>query len=264
MEKSKIKFTECELIVDNNKIPELSIFYNIQSDTYELDDTTYIVNCEIIKENLFWIYIKYGKLKPYSKDVYNIETQQLEENPKKFNQIEPKHQLFAIYCYNENILYTSDWRKNNFLELYFKFKFNKDFFIKKYFTSPKDFVDKITSISSIKFTSGDRQLFNADIFNEVFDVCGYGMPIVFSLETKYKEKMASKDILLTLLENFKNKKENSEISKMICIGKDENGIETKFNLDTYLKIKSFEINKDDDGMYDENEVKALLLENLNV
>lgn len=260
----KITFSECELIINQSEIPQINIFENKQSDSYELDGVYYQVDCEIIKNNIFWIYAKYGKPKPYTDEVLNIETQENYKNSRSPNEAELKNQFFCIYIYDKATLYVSDFRKNSFLKDYLKAKYNKEFDIKKYFIDPKEFVNTISSVESIKFTSGDKDLFNGSIFDDIGDVYGLGQPINFTLEAKIQNKLFEHEKLINFLNRFKSKKENCEISRVICIGKDDEGFEKIFNLETLMKKIQVNVEKDKNGMYDAEYVKQSLLEQLNV
>ncbi|MBW1466329.1 hypothetical protein AT935_05705, partial [Campylobacter jejuni] len=71
-------FTECELIINQNRYPKLSDFDNKQKRyIYDIDGKYCIIDCEIIQDNFFWIYIRYGKTKPYSDKVINTETKEV-------------------------------------------------------------------------------------------------------------------------------------------------------------------------------------------
>ncbi|EAK0297746.1 hypothetical protein XJ97_01545 [Campylobacter upsaliensis] len=262
MAESKIIFTECELVV-NDEIPQLDIFENKLEDCYDIDNVSYIVNCEIIDEKFFWIYIQYGKAKPYTNEVLNTETKEITQNKKKPNEAELRNQLFCMYVPTSAILYMSDFRKNTFLATYLKTRFNKDFIIKKYFINPEEFVKEVTSIQSLKFVGLDKTLFNNGIFSEVGDVLGYEQPIKFMIEAKFKDYKFDFKKCLDFLIFWKDKKEKQEIDKMICIGKDDKGIEKIFNLDTYLKKIQIVATKNENEMYNPQVIKENLLEKLN-
>ncbi|MSN97038.1 hypothetical protein F1B92_07680 [Campylobacter sp. FMV-PI01] len=261
--KSTLTFSECNLIANNSQIPTLDMFNGIKSKySYEYENTTYRLECEI-KDDILWIYAKFGNKTPYTDSVFDITTQEDRPNPRTQEELELKNQLFCVYYPKNAVLYISDYRKNTFLSNFLKAHFNQEFSINKYYIEPESFANEINSISSIKFTSTNRTLFNNDIFGEVADVCGYNMPISFSIEAKYKgnnfilEKL--KDTLLIL----KNKKENGEIDRVICVGKDDKNMEKIFNLDTFIKKISINIEKDENGMFDPDTIKNIILERLN-
>ena len=266
MAEDKIKFTECELVINESEIPQLNIFENKMEDFFfdEASSVSYIANCEIINEKFFWIYIRYGKAKPYSNEVLNIETKEITQNKREPNEAELKNQLFCMYVPSQAILYMSDFRKNGFLANYLKARFNKEFLIKKYFIEPEEFVKEITSVQSLKFVGIDKNLFNGSIFNEIGDILGYAQPIKFIIEAKIKEYNFDPKKCLDFLLSWKNKKENQQIDRMICIGKDDKGFEKIFNLDTYLKKIQINIVKNENEMYDSIAIKHALLEQLNV
>ena len=63
---------------------------------------------------------------------------------------------------------------------------------------------------------------------------------------------------------WKSKKEEQQIDKMICIGKDDKGVEKIFNLDTFLKRIQITTIKNENEMYDPKIIKDSLLKELNV
>lgn len=263
MAENKITFTECELVVNETKIPQLNIFENKSEDCYDVDNVSYIVNCEIIDEQFFWIYIRYGKAKPYSKEVLNTETKEIMQNKREPNEAELRNQLFCMYVPSRAILYMSDFRKNTFLATYLKARFNNEFIIKKYFMNPEEFVKEITSIQSLTFAGFDKNLFNNGIFSEVGDVLGYGQPIKFTIEAKIKDYNFDPKKCLSFLMFWKSKKEEQQIDKMICRGKDDKGFEKIFNLDTFLKRIQITTIKNENEMYDPKIIKDSLLRELN-
>ncbi|WP_299328586.1 hypothetical protein [uncultured Helicobacter sp.] len=259
----KITFAEFKLTVnEKTQIAQLDLFENKQEDYYELDDVSYIVNCEIIDRQYFWIYVRYGKAKPYSDEILNVDTKSISQNKRDPNEVEPRHQLFCIYIPSRETLYMSNFKKNTFLATYLKDRFKKDFSIQRYYIDEKDFVKEIISVQSLKFTAA-QNLFNSGIFEEINDVSGYGQSISFTLEVKIKDHKFDPKKCLDFLIFWKNKKEKQEIDKMICIGKDDKGVEKLFNLDTYLKKIQIVATKNENEMYNPQVIKENLLEKLN-
>lgn len=97
MAEKEITFTEFELVVNNTQIPQLGVFNNKGKDIYNSDEVSYIVDCEIIDEKFFWIYMKYGKAKPYANEVLNTETKEIAQNKREPNEAELRNQLFCMY-----------------------------------------------------------------------------------------------------------------------------------------------------------------------
>ena len=186
------------------------------------------------------------------------------QNKREPNEVELRNQLFCMYVPSRAILYMSDFRKNTFLATYLKARFNNEFIIKKYFMNPEEFVKEITSIQSLTFAGLDKNLFNNGIFSEVGDVLGYGQPIKFTIEAKIKDYNFDPKKCLSFLMFWKSKKEEQQIDKMICIGKDDKGVEKIFNLDTFLKRIQITTIKNENEMYDPKIIKDSLLKELNV
>ena len=260
----KLTFTECELVIDDSSIPEINVFQNISKDIYENEGFSYDINCEIIDNKIFWIYAEYGKEKPYTNKLLNVETKEYSQNKRNPNEAELRNQLFCMYIPDIAILYMSDFRKSRFLESYLKYKFNRNFIIKKYFAEPKTFVEEINAVKSLKFVFMDKEFFNVGVFENVKDVCGYGNDIYnLTIEFKVKDYKFNPKKCLDFLIKSKDKKYRGEIDRMICVGKDDKGVEKIFNLDTYLKKIKIPIQKDENEMYDAEIIKKYLLEQLN-
>lgn len=260
----KLTFTECELVIDDSSIPEINVFQNISKDIYENEGFSYDINCEIIDNKIFWIYAEYGKEKPYTNKLLNVETKEYSQNKRNPNEAELRNQLFCMYIPYNAILYMSDFRKSRFLESYLKYKFNRNFIIKKYFAEPKTFVEEINAVKSLKFVFMDKEFFNVGVFENVKDVCGYGNDIYnLTIEFKVKDYKFNPKKCLDFLIKSKDKKYRGEIDRMICVGKDDKGVEKIFNLDTYLKKIKIPIQKDENEMYDAEIIKKYLLEQLN-
>lgn len=218
----KLTFTECELVIDDSSIPQINVFKNIQKEIHKNEGFSYDITCEIIDNKIFWIYAEYGKEKPYTDKLLNVETKEYSQNKRNPNEAELRNQLFCMYYPDNAILYMSDFRKSRFLESYLKDKFNRK------------------------------------------DVCGYGNDIYnLTIEFKVKDYKFNSKKCLEFLIKSKDKKYRGEIDRMICVGKDDKGVEKIFNLDTYLKKITIPIQKDENEMYDAETIKKYLLEQLN-
>ena len=169
-----------------------------------------------------------------------------------------------MYVPNNAVLYMSDFRKSRFLESYLEYKFKRSFVIKKYFAEPETFVKEINSVKSLKFVFMNKEFFNVGVFEDVKDICGYGDDIYnLTIEFKNEDCKFNPKKCLNFLIKSKHKKDIGEIDKMICVGKDDKGVEKIFNLDTYLKKIKIPIQKDENEMYDAETIKKYLLEQLN-
>lgn len=71
MAENKITFTECKLVIEE-RTPQLNAFGNKTGDFFPFNDSVYKIDCETIDEKFFWMYIRYGKAKPYSNEVLKM------------------------------------------------------------------------------------------------------------------------------------------------------------------------------------------------
>lgn len=265
MSESKMIFTEYELVIDENRMPQINIFKNIHDDDYEFNGTLYKINCEIIDNKYFWLYARSGKAKPYSSEVININTKETDKNPRNPNQAELRKQTFCLYCPNIGVFYVSNSKSSTFVLSYLKLKFEKNFSLKNYFVSPDEFVKAINSVKSLKFVSMEPNLFNGDIFSEINDVLGYGKNAHdFTLEVKIKENIFKPETWLQFLTKWKSKKDSQAIKRMICVGKDDKGIKKIFNLDNYLQKCEILAAKDENEMFNPNDIKQAIIGKIDV
>lgn len=264
MAENEITFTECELVM-KDQTPQLNVFGNKTGDFFPFNDLVYEIDCEIIDEKFFWMYIRIWEAKPYSNKVLNVDTKEISQNKREENEAELRKQLFCIYVPNEKIFYMSDFRKNKLLATYLKDRFKQEFIIKKYFIDPKEFTNNITSLKSLRFVGLNKNLFNGDIFRGVKELLGYDQDgFSFTLEVKkIKNSIFDPDKCLDFLLEWKRKKENRQVDRMVCVGKDDEGVEKIFNLETFLKKIKLSVKKDKNEMYNPQIVKNALLKELN-
>lgn len=262
-----MKFAEFNLLVDEQEISNLDLFVrdkrNNEYENFEYEDVQYVIQTKIIQNNIFWLYVRYGKEKPYSKEVLNVSTKTFKQNPKHQKEIELKDQMFGAYVLSEHILYLSNYKKHSFLCAYLSKTYGKKFLIKNYYIDPTSFATEITSIKEIRFVA-KRNVFNGgSIFKEIEDSMGYGSMDTLEVKARItKNTSFVKSKFLNLVDNLLKRKENKEIDKMQCIGKDDSGVEKIFNLETILKKIELKINKKEDGMYDAELVEKNFLEKI--
>lgn len=257
---NELKFVQCQL-TENDEYIRDDMFYNIKDKIFDIDERHCKINCEIINNKYYWIYIRFGEAKPYSNDAINTETKELMENSRKSYEAELRKQIFCLYNYSDKTLYTSNFKQNAMLKLFLDQAYQKKFNIKKYFAIIEDFAKEINSIKTIKFSSSDRNLFNDGIFKNIEDIYGLGNINAYNLELKLsKNKKIELGDIIDKLNIFKNKKDEGSIDKIIFVGEDDKGVEKIFNLDTFLKKISIPIEKDENQMYDEYLVKNKLIE----
>lgn len=256
-----LTFSAFQLIL-NEKKPGLEVFNELNEEQYNTKENTYKINIEKIDNRFLWIYIRYGGSLPYSQEVVDIKTDEIMANPRKINHVELNQQLFCLYDSKDYYFYLSNSKKKTFLEKYLKQTLSKDCIIKRFFKSKEDFVNNIQTIDSISFTSKNN-LFsvNNELFGEPKDIFGLGQPENFKMQINYNNRSITtgfKDKFLNLID----KKDNSEIQSLVCIGKDDNGIESIFDINSFTQTRALNLKKDNAGMFEPDTVKQNLINNI--
>ncbi len=264
---TEIAFSAMHLIIDSKSpdVNNLEIVFNDLEDTYEQDNTHYLIKKKRINENSFWLYAKYGKSLPYSETVYNTDTQEEDKNPRNKNQVEPDKQVFALYLSNKRTLFLSSSKKKKFLESYLKSKLEKDVTIKAFFKSADEFLEKMKTIDKVKFVA-KTDLFNIDgdimkIFPAPKDLYGLGMPEKFSLEADFCHAKTTKDFT-NIFKKMVGWKNAAQADSLLCIGKDDEGFEAIFNIDSFIQKVVVPEKKDPQGLYDPESVLNTLISKL--
>lgn len=262
-----IEFSALHFII-NDDFPSIALLnseFNKSEDTFQVNDDYYLISKAVIGEEYFWFYARYGKAMPYSPVVFNTVNETEEPNPRTADQVEPAKQLFGLYCPTKKILYFSSSKKTNVLTEYLKAKLSSDVVIKPFYKNPDEFISQIRGIDKIKFVV-KRNLFNNSgeimkIFPSPVDLYGLGIPESFSLEANFHNV----NITNEFIDNFKKMigwKNGCEADSLLCIGRDENGFETIFNVDSFIQKISVSATKDNEGMFIEHDVQAALISKL--
>lgn len=119
-----MEFKAFQLII-GGQIPTtneiLSIAAHGQS-TYRSATELYLIERSMEDDNRFlWISCRYDNAELYSDEVYDEESEQLQKNPRRKSQVEPRKQLFICYDIAQAVLYLSDPAKKAFVKGYFHF-----------------------------------------------------------------------------------------------------------------------------------------------
>ncbi len=259
-----LSFSTFNLLIDEKSpnINDLKAFFVNNEHNIDLRGIYYTIGTSNINDEFFWIYIRYGSDKPYTKEVYNAESEQEEENPKNQNQIEKKEQTFGLYSIIDKTFYLSNLNKKDFIKDHMKKKLNKDVIIKHFFVSAEKFEENIKTIKEVRWTkkpdlinSGETVM---DIIPPFNDVLGLGMPAEFSLMMKFKDVKKSVQ-LFDWLKEMCIKRETGIIDSLMCIGCDDKNLKSVFNLETFAQKTSIPIQKNEVGSYDPEHVRDAII-----
>lgn len=250
----RLDFSAYEIIINSEvPTPETIVEAFTQSKvTLNFGDSVHRVEGSLHENRFYCLYSNYGKAMPHRDIVVNVASGEETDNPRGVDQVEPNGQLFVIYDSVSSLIYTSSIRRKRFIEEYFR-RFSDSVSVKSVFRSVDEFVERLKYLESIKF-SASRDMFSreGDIFKHTRDIFGYGEPEEFSIDAKYSIPMTDK--LKLDIKKFFNMKDKGELGSVVCIGRDDSGFESVFNVDSFIRKVAIDSEKDSQGLYDANEV----------
>lgn len=257
----KISFSQMFLFKKNNNFLNVEDFKNLpKEDKYDKNGVFYIIETEIIENSFVWIYMRYGKPKPYSDELLDTQTRLILPNKRQPNQAELRNQLFLLYSIQEHILYISDIRKASVLKDYLNERTNLGFECQRIFKTPEEFVEIIDNLKEISFTFLPKSESNDKVYDKIPDFFGHDSPSVFSMKLSYD----GVDMKIIDKINFlKKMKENKNKFKRITYrGKDKDGENTAFNWDSITRKLTIEATADDNGFFMRNHIKLELIKEI--
>lgn len=257
-----ISFASLNIIIDA-KVPSKKLLETVFSESEEqinYEDFWHKTQTKIIDDRFFWLYSNFGKAMPHRDIVIDTTSQKEETNPRKTTQVEPNNQYFIVYDIQTSILYVSNRPKNNFLKFFINHKVNEEheIIIKSHFKTIEEFLEILKSVDSIKFT-GQKDLFTygGDLMDPLKNIFGFNEPEEFSIEAKYGSPI--KESLKRRLGELSQKQKSGLLKTLVCIGKDEDGFNTIFNTNSFIKQIDISVTKDEQDLFVPNEVQEEFL-----
>ncbi len=257
--REKKTFSIARLIVGSKLRFTLTDFALIPSrDSEEINQDGGTLNRIVEKEELenrfLSLYFEEGKTLPHPDNVYNIDKQQDERNPRQTNQIERDSQTFVLIDESEQRILISDFRKKFFLQGYFKEKTKKNVEIKN-IIDKSEFLDKIKNLNTI-YLSATPDFFARGVLSDELkkDVYGYGVGIKqISLRLIFDANSApqkAKEKIRAMLEQ----QEDCQMKKIEVTGRTDENFERVFNAEGIVDKIEIEVNRDANGLLDKTEV----------
>ena len=261
-----MNFTSQDLRFDD-KFPQHNDFQIFETESdfrHSKSETTayHTIHTELT-DDYFWFYSNYGHRNPHPQQVINTTNGQSHDNPRTAEEIEPTGQFFALYSFNDNILYISNAQRKGILADFLKEKLNIDhLMIKNIFVDRESFVNQLKSLDKIRFTSRERNLFSGinSIGGALRDNYGMEEPEKFTVYADYKIPMTER--LRTTIDRLNEQKNLGTIQNLVIIGRDDQGIEQVFNEETFTQKVVISVQENEDGLYDPELIKNKLLEKL--
>lgn len=259
-----LKFSKLHLIVDSNvpTLQQLQTIFGAPTRNFSQGKTEYIIDSNIENDNYFWLYAKYGATHPHSPVIFDIQKEAEEQNPRSDVQLEPNNQLFALYCKAEKVLYLSNATKKELLEYYFSQTVKKPVTIKRFFQNYEEFIERIAQIKSIKLVA-KPDLFSSrsgvmSILPNPADLYGLGIAARFKIESTF-EGVSPTDKFKEIFSRVVKWKTEEMLESLVCVGKDDKGFETVYNVDAFTQKIEIPAKKTQDGMYEPDTIRDNLI-----
>lgn len=257
----KMTFKTFQLIVDGKSLckADMQKICDQGNRIYSYKFELYEVEMCILEERFLWMSCRFDNAELYTDHVWNSESKQKENNPRKKSQIECRKQLFVCYDIEKCLLYISDMQKRAFLSNYLEEILGKDVKIKNILKSIEDFQNIVKTLKRVTFIQ-QRNIMNItpdSIFDQVANIYGFDAPERMYIKVDYGNTPISK--MKSFIQKLKIKRNVGEFENIIIVGEDDYGIEHSFNFSSIIKSILININKNENGHYSEKEVIKLLL-----
>jgi len=196
----------------------------------------------------------------YRAKVYNILTEQEDDNPKLKTQMEVNQLFFACYDVEKGELFISSPQKKGALRAFLEDRWQKTVRIRARISSAEEFEKVVRYIRKVTYTQ-TRNLVNVhpeSIFSQRYDPLGLDVPDRLKTTLEYEQLLDVIPFRRQIKDLF-DKHMTHEIESIEIIGEDEEGFEHRFNLDNIIKEIPIALEADDDKRYDKDSVFQLLL-----
>lgn len=252
--------------VVGERFPEKSFFESIMT-TLNLgeqigDSTFFRIHKIDIDETIVGIDIRFGDNDEYSEDVILSGSRKITHNPKTREMVEPKNQVLVFYVLSDidrGSLWISNSRFLGMLRKIFSLKTNIEedkIEMKRVYTDVDDFMEKLSSLKSVRFTALPDNLMQDNDLREA-------LPNIFGLDGVKRYKLEA-DLNRDNRLSFQNRnvlkklaKDRTEygLEKLIIAGKGTDGRQMVLNNDYFGARINIKVEKDENGFYSYEEVK---------
>jgi len=265
MSKTKqIVFDSFELMV-NRREPDLDFLHAIidsPKDFYEHNELKYKREQCSMEGSFFWIYFRCGNQYPYCDKVLNPITKEEIENPRDKSLVELDTQIFLMYNINDGSVYINNLRKKSFFISYFIEVTGMEIDIKNIYKNVDEFIQAIDTINEISFvTKRNLQSYDNDIFKDAIDVFGLGNPEQMRVEASFGKARKSEEFKEKFKKLFADK-EQGRVDKLICVGRNDSGLESILNTNTLISKFSIDSIVDENNLFVPEDVLTTLIKRL--
>ena len=257
-----LNFKVLDLLIDDDFMSKQDIdiapMLGWKKDTGE---TLYSFTARVEADRYLLVYCEYDN-KQYRETVYDMEQEVEAENPRKPYQNELRQQFFACYDTETKTLYLSDFQKKGILQSYLKEQTSKEIRIRERFDSIDRFCDIAKFIRTISFVQHNTLMNSTgtSIFHQMYGALGLDVPNKATTKIEYGNSPISQ--FKDAIKRIKDKKDNCEFDSIVIIGSDAFGAEIRFSYETLVSNKSINVDRNENGRYDSDDVFSTLIAEL--
>lgn len=260
----KLSFSLMQLIQEEQQQGERFIFpnrasFNSLGDRFNItiEETYYEIVVEK-SDDFIWFSFDFNRADPRDESLTNITNGNKRPNNRSDEEVELIHQVFFLYHYSKQVLYTSNSKKKSLIEKVLKERLQKNFFAKALYKNFNEFVGVLKQCSKVSFTHS-ANIFSRDNKKRqaLVDLTGTNAPENFTIEAKY-----SKHRIENFLRDLHLEKQNNELDALMICGIDESDFTITYNSDSFSKKVDIECEKDANGKFICANVKDSLIANI--
>lgn len=209
-------------------------------------------------EKYLWLYAEYEDTSVRNEMVFDESTNLEEVNPRAASQIEFKHQLFCIYFVKSDTLYISNFQKKKMLQDYIQSTLGKSVSIKNEYKSIDEFNAKLKTLKEVSFLTKSSLFTNKNgIYNECNDIFGFDNAESVYMKINYG-RLSFGEAIASISKRMDKQQHDLQINSLVICGYDDKDIESTFDSGSYIKSISINIDKESNGLYQEEKVKQEL------
>lgn len=256
----KIRFSGIFLSVDDEPINIDNFKETIIEGRYNITEESrvHIYQYEY-EEDFLKITLGDGSAMPRNPIVFNIETNEEEENPRQADQIEPR-EAFGLIDFKTGMFWLSNSRKKKYIVNFFRSKFPDNNIIAKDVYEEETFIRTLKRLDDIRLSATPNLFSNTHSLTEYLtdEINGYEASIAH-LHFHYQDKFVGENLIQKIRTIFANK---SNFNGIVISGRDERNLGMLFNSDGFSRKIEFKARIDENEMFLTDDVFTKLITNI--
>lgn len=241
---------------------ESDLFKNFEESFYfnRDENTSFHIETTFTDSYAFFA-MKFGKSEPRASTVTDVKTNKERENPRTIEEAELRNQVFVYYSYDKQMLFLSNQQqKLSFKKILENRLNNLVFEIKEIYGDIDSFIEAVKTVKEVRFTSTDDLFSNNQAQREALEtLTGTLAPTRVTLKVDYKESKYGIEKISNWLKGLNKSQQNHALKHLVVKGDNAEGFEQIFNTENLISKVAIKVNKDENGLVENQEVLDALL-----